>query len=259
MSTSTSLRVEREGRVLRLTLNRPEKRNALSSELCHAIVDAVEGAAGDHAIGAVLLDAAGDVFCAGMDLSEIGGPDAAELTAIHERLFTLGLRVTVPIVIAVQGPALGGGVGLMAAGHIVVAAQGATFALSEIRIGMWPFVIFRPMAVAIGERRALALSLTGRVFSVQEALQWGLVHELAQPVEVDDRATAIAQHVASLSRPTIRSGLAFVNETRDEEYSAAVAAAARCRAAAFASADLAEGVRAFREKRAPRWPSNEGV
>jgi enoyl-CoA hydratase/carnithine racemase len=255
MPPSTSLRVEREGRVLRLTLSRPEKRNALSSEVCHAIVDAVESAAEDRSVGAVLIDAEGDVFCAGMDLSEIGGPDAPELTAIHERLFTLGVRVPVPIVIAVQGPALGGGVGLMANGHIVVAAHGASFALSEIRIGMWPFVIFRSLALALGERRALALSLTGRMFSVQEALQWGLVHEVAQPIEVDDRATAIAQHVASLSGPTIRTGLQFVGETRDQDNAAAVAAAARYRAGAFASADFAEGVRAFREKRAPRWPS----
>jgi enoyl-CoA hydratase/carnithine racemase len=161
----------------------------------------------------------------------------------------------VPIVIAVQGPALGGGVGLMASGHIVVAAHGTTFALSEIRIGMWPFVIFRSLALALGERRAVALSLTGRMFSVQEALQWGLVHEIAQAIEVDDRAAAIAQHVASLSPRTIRTGLQFVNETRDQDNAAAVTAAARYRAGAFASPEFAEGVRAFREKRAPRWPS----
>ncbi|HET8548460.1 MAG TPA: enoyl-CoA hydratase/isomerase family protein [Bryobacteraceae bacterium] len=255
MPTSTSLQVEREGRVLRLTLSRPDKRNALSAELCHAIVAAIESAAGDSTVGAVLVGAQGNVFCAGMDLTEIGGDDAPELTAIHERLFTLGLRVAVPIVMAVRGPALGGGVGLLANGHIVVAAQGATFALSEIRIGMWPFVIFGALAVAIGERRALALSLTGRVFSVQEALQWGLVHEIAQAVEVEDRAHAVAQHLASLSRPTIRAGLKFANETRDQDHVAAASAAARYRAAAFASADFAEGVRAFREKRAPRWPS----
>jgi enoyl-CoA hydratase/carnithine racemase len=255
MSTNASLRIEREGRVLRLTLNRPDKRNALSAELCHAIVDAVETAAEDRRTGAVLLDAAGDVFCAGMDLAEIGGAGAAALTSIHERLFTLTLRIPLPIVVAVQGPALGGGVGLMAQGHIVVAAHGTTFALSEIRLGMWPFVIFRALTLAIGERRAVALSLTGRVFSVQEALQWGLVHEIAQAVEVDDRAMAIAQHIASLSSATVRTGLAFVNETRHQEYSAAVVTAARYRASVFASEDFAEGVRAFHEKRAPRWPS----
>jgi enoyl-CoA hydratase/carnithine racemase len=241
--------------VLRLTLNRPEKRNALSIELCHAIVNAIEGAAEDRVVGAVLMDASGDVFSAGMDLAEMGASDAAELTAVHERLFTLRLRVPVPIVAAVHGPALGGGVGLMANAHIVVAAHGATFALSEIRLGMWPFVIFRAVSGAMGERRAVALSLTGRVFSVQEALQWGLVHEVAQRIEVDDRATAVAQHIASLSASTIRSGLAFVNDTRDQNDMDAVAAAARSRAAAFASADFAEGVRAFREKREPRWPS----
>jgi enoyl-CoA hydratase/carnithine racemase len=143
----------------------------------------------------------------------------------------------------------------MANGHIVVAAHGATFALSEIRIGMWPFVIFRALAAAMGERRTVALSLTGRVFSVQEALQWGLVHEIAQPVEVDDRATAIAQHVASLSRPTIRAGLDFIRQTRGSDSARIAAAVEQFRAVAFSSPDFAEGVRAFREKRAPRWPS----
>ena len=254
---SAPLLVEREDRVLHLTLNRPEKRNALSAELCEAIVDSVETAAGDPAIGAVLLDAKGDVFCAGMDLNEAAAPDAAKLTAIHERLFTLALRVAVPIVIGVRGPALGGGVGLLANGHVVVAAQGSTFALTEIRIGMWPFVIYRALVNAMGERRTLALSLTGRVFSVQEAREFGLVHEIAPAIELDDRAAATAHHIAGFSREVIRSGLEFVHASRDLDTAEAVAEAARRRAAVFAGPDFAEGIRAFQEKRKPEWPSRK--
>ena len=123
------------------------------------------------AIRCVLIDAAGNFFSAGMDLDEALSPDASEKTAIHERLFTLGARATKPIVAAVQGPALGGGVGLMANAHIVVAAHGTTFGLTEIRIGMWPFVIFRSVSNAIGERRATELALTGRIFGLPAALQ----------------------------------------------------------------------------------------
>ncbi len=252
---SEQLVVNREGRVLRLTLNREDKRNALSSELCRELVSSIEGAADDVSVGAILLDAKGPVFCAGMDLSEASRPDAAQMTQIHERLFTLGLRVPVPIVVAVQGPALGGGVGLMANGHIVIAAQGTSFALSEIRIGMWPFVIWAGVVNAIGERQALALALTGRVFSAPEALAFGLVHEIAPAIELEDRATAVAEHLASLSGETIRRGLTFVHAARSLHLGQTVRTAAQYREENFSSADFAEGVRAFHEKRKPAWPS----
>jgi enoyl-CoA hydratase/carnithine racemase len=252
---SELVQISREGRCLRLTLNREDKRNALNAEMCRTLVAEVEGADADRSVSVVLIDARGPVFCAGMDLDEASSPNAVELTGIHERLFTLGLRVSVPIIMAAQGPALGGGVGLLANGHIVVAAQGSSFTLSEVRLGMWPFVIFRALTVALGERHAVALSMSGRVFSVQEALQFGLVHEIAPAIEVEDRATAIAQYLCELSPETLRRGLSFVHRIRGMADAEAVAAAAHCRAENFASPDFAEGVRAFREKRKARWPS----
>jgi enoyl-CoA hydratase/carnithine racemase len=250
---STSLQVSREERVLRLSLNRPEKRNALSSELCGAIADAVESSWDDPSVGCVLIEATGEVFCAGMDLDEVVAPDAAEKTAIHERLFTLAARAKKPMVAAVQGPALGGGVGLVANAHIVVAAHGCTFGLTEIRIGMWPFVIFRSMANAIGERRATELALSGRIFTLPEAIQWGLVSEAVQPIELDDRATAIAMHLASASPQAIRAGLQYVAQARGKDTDTAGRLAREYRAQAFASEDFREGVTAFREKRKPKW------
>ena len=96
----------REGRILRLTLNRPEKRNALDAALCRALVDALEGAEQDSAVGAILLAANGKAFCAGMDLGEIGRvDDTSEIDEVQERLFTVGARLTKPIVAAVHGAA----------------------------------------------------------------------------------------------------------------------------------------------------------
>jgi enoyl-CoA hydratase/carnithine racemase len=252
-SMNTSLLVSREDRVLRVTLNRPEKRNALSTDLCARIADAVEGSWTDDAIGCVLIDAAGDVFCAGMDLDEVLAPDAAEKTAVHERLFTLAARAEKPIVAAVQGPALGGGVGIVANAHIAIAAHGCTFGLTEIRIGMWPFVIFRAVASALGERRATDLALTGRIFNVPEAVQWGLVSEAVPGMEIDDRATALAMHIAAQSPQAVRAGLRYVRDARGADFDTAGRLAREYRAGAFASEDFREGVAAFRDKRKPRW------
>jgi enoyl-CoA hydratase/carnithine racemase len=250
---NANLEISREAAVLRVTLNRPEKRNALSADMCRGIVDAVEGASEDSSIGAVLLNAKGDVFCAGMDLDEAASPEAAQYTAIHERLFTLGARMRKPIVTAVQGPALGGGVGLICTSHIAVAAHGSSFGLTEIRLGMWPFVIYRSVALALGERRALELSLMGRIFNVPEALQWGLIHEATPAFELDDRATAIAMHVSEMSPQAISRGLDFVQKTYGVDPVSAAPLALEMRTAAFASDDFREGVAAFRDKRRPKY------
>jgi methylglutaconyl-CoA hydratase len=250
---SDVLLVSREDRILRLAINRADKRNALSNELCESLVAAIEAAQGDPAVGCVLLEANGDVFSAGMDLDEATAPGAVATTAVHERLFTMGSWTRKPIVAAVNGPALGGGLGLVANAHIAVASHGVSFGLTEIRIAMWPFVIWRAVAAAIGERRATALAVTGRIFSVNEAVQWGLVHEVTPPFELDDRATAIAQHVSELSPGALALGLEFVARSRGLSSDEGGRLALDMRAEAFASPDFHEGVAAFREKRKPQW------
>ena len=247
------LRKVQHGRVLRLTLDRPEKRNALNGDLCLALVDALEAAGLDASVGAILLAGNGKSFCAGMDLDEAALGITDQINAAHERLFTMGSRLTKPLVAAVRGAALGGGTGLVANCHIAIAALDASFGLTEIRLGLWPFLVYRAVAMALGERRTLEMALTGRTLGAEAARDIGLVHEIAPDPE--KRALEVAETVAGFSPTAIQIGMSSVQQVRDADWEAAGQIARRLREQVLAGADFQEGVKAFREKRPPRWPS----
>jgi len=139
----------------------------------------------------------------------------------------------------------------------VVASQAANFGLTEIRLGLWPFLVYRAVSAALGERRTTELALTGRIFAAAEARELGLVHEVVQDAapELDRRAAEVAAQIAAFSPTSIRSGLVFLREARGLNWEQAGQAARRVRNEVFASPDFHEGIRAFLEKRAPRWPS----
>ena len=250
---SDALETRQHQRVLHLSLNRPEKRNALNAELCTALVEAIERAGRSPGIGAMLLTGNGKSFCAGMDLEEMGSATQDTLSTLHEQLFTIGSRLTLPLVAGVNGAALGGGMGLVANCHIVVASERATFGLTEIRLGLWPFMVYRALTAAVGERRTLELSLTGRALGAEAARETGLIHEISAAPEA--RAAELAAALAAASPTAIRAGLRFVQEVRGKNWQQAGEIARQIRNRVFASADFQEGVRAFREKRPPQWPS----
>jgi enoyl-CoA hydratase/carnithine racemase len=239
-----------EGRVAQLTLKRPEKRNALNIAGCRDLIAAFDQADADPEVGAILVCARGPVFCAGMDLAEVLSADQDELMALHERLFTVIDRARKPIIAAVQGAAIAAGMGLAANAHVVVAGKDARFALTEIRIGLWPVVVFRAVARAIGERRATELSITGRFMNAEEALSAGLATEIAE--DPDARAMEIALHLASFSRVAMAGGLEHVARTRGLPWNDAAAVNKEIRDLMMASEDFREGVNAFLEKRQPR-------
>ena len=189
-----TLRIEQDGRLCRIALAAPEKRNVLDAAACRELLHEVKGAAVDPATGAILLEADGPVFCAGAECED-------------PELFDIGRVIGKPIVAAVQGVAVSGGLALVANAHIVVAAQGTSFGLTEIREGQWRDPVFCAVAAAVGPRRALELSLTGRVFSAADALAWGLVHYIAAGHELDDRTTEIAVAVANSSAEAVRKAL----------------------------------------------------
>ncbi|MDX2268277.1 MAG: enoyl-CoA hydratase/isomerase family protein [Bryobacter sp.] len=256
-SPTPDLAVNHYGRVLEITLDRAAKRNALNQAMCEGILALVEAAQNDPTVGAILLRAKGEVFCAGMDLGDARAENAVERTASHARLFRMGEWSTKPIVCAVSGPALGGGLGLVANAHVAICAHGSTFGLTEIRIGMWPFAIYRALELCLGPRRTLELALSSKIFNTPEAFGWGLVSEVVPPFELDDRAEAIAAALANASAETIARGMAFAAAQRMLTGEDAMALALEKRAQQFASPDFAEGVAAFEQKRSPRWPSNQ--
>ncbi len=247
--------VDQKCRVLQVTLNRPEKRNALNAELCSGIVAAVRSAQERREVGAILINALGHVFCAGMDLDEAAAAQGDELAEIHEQLFSMGASSMKPIVVCVNGPALGGGLGLVAQGHVVIASQSAAFSLPEIRIGLWPFLVYRSIESAVGARRTLELSLTGRAFHAQDALQWGLVHQVCHGAEVCDRGQALARELAKASPAAVAAGMRYFHESRGKAWKEAGEIATRLREDVMRSADFQEGYEAFKQKREPHWPS----
>ena len=206
------LQVALEERVLRLTLNRPERRNALNLELCQALLDAFDQAEEDSGVGAILLLANGKAFCSGMDLNEAPNADPALLASTHDRLFTTIERIRKPIVAAVHGAAVAGGTGLVSNAHIVFAGQVAFFGLPEIHVGLWPIMVYRSVALAIGERRTMEWSLTGRRVSAAEAHQAGLVTNLADDPLLEAGAAALS--LARTSPAALAAGLRYVSEAR---------------------------------------------
>jgi enoyl-CoA hydratase/carnithine racemase len=191
------IRSEQDGRVRRITLAAPAHRNILTSELARQFLTELADAEADPATGAVLIDAEGSVFCAGLDFDD--PPEDA--------IFTFGSLAPKPIVAAMQGVATSAGVALLANAHIVIAAQGSSFGLTDIRDGHWHKGVQAAVQTVLGERRTRELALTGRIFTTPDALNWGLVHAATPAFELDDRALAAAQGLAGANAEAVRAVL----------------------------------------------------
>jgi enoyl-CoA hydratase/carnithine racemase len=244
-----SLRVERDGSVLRVTLARPERRNAfdaaLISELAEAFVDVGRARA-------VVLAGEGASFCAGADVdwmrSSVGlsyDQNVADANAMRQ-MFEAIDRCPAPVVARVHGHALGGGAGLVAAADIAFAAPGTAFAFSEVKLGIIPAVI-SPFALAkIGPAAARRYFVTGERFDAETALRIGLVHEVAD--DLDAAAERIVGELLSAGPLAARWAKRLVRERPDGPETARWIAERR------ASEEGQEGLRAFLEKRPARQP-----
>lgn len=245
--------------VRRVRLHRPDKRNALSRAMLEQLVTALEDAAQEDAVRAVVLTGAGSVFCAGADINEFRDSLRGRVPAVYEdgrwfvRLFQLGDAYEKPLIAAINGAALGGGVGLAALCHFALAADTAVFGATELRIGMFPMVIFPALARAVGERRAMELSLTARLFGAAEAERIGLVQRVVPAEELDGAVGELARTVAGWSPVAVRLGMRAVRTTRGLRAPDAYEQLHALRQILQQTDDLHEGTTAFFEKRTPNW------
>jgi len=251
------------GPIAVLTLNCPEQRNALSRMLMAQLRDAVDRVSPDERVRVVVLTGAGPAFCAGMDLKEaaaIGASPEAEQQTIAtlqefadllQRLHTLPK----PTIAAVNGDALAGGAGLVAACDVAIAAETARIGYPEVRRGLVAAIVMHDLTRQIGDRRARQLLLSGDLISSKIAYDWGLVNTITANDRCLDEAIRVAEGLAECAPLAVATTKRLLDETagrpRDLRGAAAISAAIR------SSEEAREGIRAFVEKRPPSWTKSK--
>jgi methylglutaconyl-CoA hydratase len=240
--------------VATITLDSPANRNALSVQLRRELFAHLSAALADDAVRVLVLTHTGTVFCAGMDLRETRGASASE-QSINEfpAILELVWKSPKPVVARLAGPARAGGVGLVAACDIAVAAQDVDFAFTEVRLGLVPAVISVTVLPRLLPRAAHELFLTGAVFDAQRAAAIGLLNAAVPADELD---AAVAGYVDALLQgsPTALAGTKeLLRAERPPTMSEDFARMQQLSAGYFASAEGQEGMRAFAERRAPAW------
>jgi enoyl-CoA hydratase/carnithine racemase len=248
--TDVLVGVQHDDGIRTLTLDSPANRNALSAELLAQLEQALRDATTDPDVRAIVLTGTGTVFCSGADLSEHGAAAPSRMPAI----LTAIVESAVPVIACVNGHARAGGLGLITAADMAVAAEAATFAFTEVRVGVAPAMILVP-ALRVMDRRFLTrATLTGERFGAAEAVAAGLLtavtpDEATRDEWVAERTTALRQAAPGALSAT--KGL--LRTLPAQGWTEGLTAAAATSAELFAGAEAAEGMEAFLQKRRPSW------
>ena len=254
-----ALLLDRDDAILRLTLNRPEVRNAFDEEVIAALTAAGRQVAGDRTIRAIVLSGNGKVFCAGADLvwmskaiaydHEDNRRDAEDLARMLETLDAL----PVPLIARVHGAALGGGVGLVAVCDVVIASDDCTFGFPEVKVGIIPAVISPYVVHKIGPSAARELFLTGARFSARRARRIGLVHDVVAATDLDETVDGYVQEILTSGPEAIAAAKALIKEVGGARSEDMIGLTTTRIAEQRVSPEGQEGMRAFLEKRKPSW------
>ena len=250
-----TINVKLDSGIASLTLNRPEKRNALSSELINELESVVSQLEADDKLRVLIITGAGDAFCAGTDISELTNlteAEARDVSSRGQRLCDRIERFPVPVVAAINGIAAGGGCELALACHLRIGSQDALFNLPETRLGLLPAYggtqrLPRDIAVA----RALEMMLAGKSIDANRALELGLLNRVVEPGRLLAEALALANEIAALAPLAIRACLKAVTEGMKLPFEDGLVLERELFASLFATEDVREGTQAFLEKRAP--------
>ena len=261
MSESLVL-LEKRGPIALLTLNRPEKRNALSRALVAELGDEIARLSSDPTVRALVLTNHGPTFCAGMDLKEASSPlddDEAQRLAVSDTQGIADLMDAVhkfpgPTVCAAVGDALAGGAGLALACDFVLMSESGSIGFPEVKRGLVAAIVLHDLVRHIGDRRSRDLLLTGRMLPSAEAQRWGLINQAVPGEECRDRAMAVARSLLDSAPLATTATKRLLDEASslpaDLRGAAAVSAAAR------AGDEAREGMLAFLEKRSPNWSTS---
>ena len=250
--------VTEEDRVRTITLNRPERRNAMTPEMQEELIAAMEDAAGSEC-RVVVFAGSGEAFCAGLDLSVLQGMNdrsAADYTADAvrvARVFRTLYELAKPTIAMVHGAAVAGGTGLATMCDFTLAGQRAKFGYTEARIGFVPALVSVFLGLQIGEKKARDLLLTGRLFSGEEALRIGLVNEVLPQERLAARVLELSAVLKANSPQSIAATKRLLAAQQKEWLDGAIERALAANAQARQTHDFREGVASFLEKRTPMW------
>ena len=250
------LQLQRDGGTARVTLNRPDRRNALSLALMAELRETLEALGADPATRAIVIAGAGPGFSAGHDLGELVGRDAEFYDRVFDectRLMETVHRVPQPVIARVHGVATAAGCQLVAACDLAIAEEGARFATPGVRIGLFCSTPMVPLSRAIGRKRALEMLLTGRMVDAATARDWGLVNDVVPADELDAAVAALAERVAEASPRTLAIGKQAFYEQVERDEAGAYELTKGVMAANAQIADAQEGICAFLDKRPPVW------
>jgi len=251
-----NLAVERDGHCAVVTLNRPQRRNALSLELMLELIDCLDGLGRDRVTRAVILAAAGKVFCSGHDLSEMTGRDINDYRRLFDvctELMTKIQTIPQPVIAEVQGIATAAGCQLVATCDLAVASDQAAFATPGVRIGLFCTTPMVALSRAVGRKRALQMLLTGELVDAATAADWGLINQAVPADELQGATRKLACRIADASTLTVALGKQAYYTQIDLDQSKAYAYAKEVMSLNSMAADAQEGIAAFLEKRAAGW------
>ena len=256
--THNTVQLRLEGAIATITLNRPEKRNAISFELIDDLLRALGEVANSEAI-VLILTGAGKAFCSGMDLDNLKAllgrtpQQNLEDSQTMVRLFRALYEFPKVTIAAVNGAALAGGTGLALLCDFTLAVPEAKFGYTEVRIGFVPAIVSTFLLRQVGEKVARDLLLTGRLFGAEEAVRLGLVREVVPVDQLLVRARELAALLLENSAASLRATKQLLTGHAAAELDAQIEAAVRENAAIRTSADFREGISSFLEKRKPVW------